>query len=69
MSQWKGLALAKSVASSPAVSKENIWTQSMQLGGRDARYNCSGVFYYPSKRGNKVSAESKDEGGNMEERK
>lgn len=57
MSQWKRLALAKSVASSPVVRKENIWTQSVQLGGHDAHYNCSGVFYYPSKRENKVSAE------------
>lgn len=40
----------------------------MQLGGCDAHYNCPGVFYYPSKTGNKVSAESKGGAGNMEER-
>lgn len=57
------------MASLPVVRKENIWTQSMQLGGCDAHYNCPGVFYYPSKTGNKVSAESKGGAGNMEERK
>ena len=38
----------------------------MQLGRRDTHYNCSGTFYYPSKTGNKVSAESKGGAGNME---
>ena len=71
VSQWKGLALAKSVASSPVVMKDRIYGHrafgwvDMLVG---AYYNCSGGFYHASKIGNKISAKSEDGGGNTEKR-